>query len=1719
MVASTYTVDTLSPGTYRITATDNEDPSIGCNSTTQVTVEDSVLNFNLTLDSIDITPNTNCNPVNGAIAINSVSVNGMEKDANYFNLAWVHPAGNTLDSLPNIVNQQAGTYRVTITDSLSCQSDTFDIEIEDGSAVPIPVLSQVAEDTYCSPGNEGSGILDIQVQESDTLIKSGYSYTWYRGDAATAGNELTGSLQATADTVEGYGFSRYNGLADGIYTIIVTDTSGTNENCTSTSSIEVTNDPLNISLEAEDYSIFGNNNCEEDFNGAIEILSVREGNDSVSVANFTFTWFDSTGASVTTNLSSSNGSTNNRVDSLAAGTYSVSIESDITGCTTSANIALEVSDSSLVPIVVFTEVEPSSYCNSTTDGDGILSVGVNEGGGSITASNYSFEWYRGADVSTPLVGSGSATQVNDTAYSGLSAGQYTIVVTDTNDPYRNCSATSTFTLDSRQDEIFVLDTAFSTTKNIYCSGTNGTGSITIEEVIENGVANDITNYSFLWRNESEDTITTNISGGMVDSLLGGTYEVYVTNNVKGCTEPESFSITVLDSLTNPDIEFSVTANNGCDNTLANVPNGNIVATASYGGSNFGGTSRFNFGWFEGLNPTNSITGQDSISSGANDYQATLYGLDSGNYTVRVQDNVTGCSANFTTLVDEVLSFPVVVIPTARITNNTICAGTANGSIALENVDVTDSTLSKYTIQWFDDLSAAATLTQQFGDANFGTRNNLETGDYYVSVTDTLTGCTSAPAVAIIQDFSTNPFISVTTKENIGCNSPANGAIKAQIDSAATLPSFITLSWFDGSDTSATNLIVTGSTDSIANLGGDFYTILATNDTSGCSAMLTVELDTAAFYPVVTAATQQASTLCSTPNGSAAFSTINYNGASESLSDFTFTWYNGASSNNDIIGTANGSQSSQANLGAGRYDVLITHVASGCETQEVYTFEIGDSTVAPSIQFELLSADTRCDDAAVPNGAISATADGDEGTNHSFAWFIGADTTGTRLSDTDNSVDSLSAATYTLLATNNTTGCAAEEQFVLEKSNEDVYRIDSIVTVAQTFCIPANGSVEILRTSIGDVADYQYFIYDTLPSLTTPFDTITAAGVFEGLAAGNYYIEGRHINTLCETKLVVEAFVADSTLRPTVRIDTTLSIGNILCNTAEGLGALAIDTSELNLISEGNVSYQWSTVDGSTVEPIAGATTSGITELLTGFYQADVTDGVSGCVTSEVIEVPALNIFHDGIRIVSTSSDDIFCFDDIGSGVAFAQAILLNESQVDGTLTNIYGEDRPLTDVNYAWYEGLVDDSNISTAVFLEDSAVMNELKAGIYTVRTQAEYDENCYAYDTVTIKDATSPPMFEIDTLLKLTTCNPSNPNGKAQTSFGVDTGDDVVPVNVIWLQGSGSELNTADTVSQFAIATGLANTPYTVVVENQITGCTAEQTFTIPADLPVVLVPDLSLKNNNTKCDLENPNGKVVAFSNDTETLDFNWYNAIDTTLIAEGVDSLSNLSVGTYIVQAVERLSECPSEFSDPVEIALDTITPIIGIRTVNSGCFTLFSNGNPLSGYNGFANVDFITPNKSLAFQGATWYKKDEFGDVLLTSSQDAAIGDLSPGQYRLDVVDNDGCKGSAEFDIKGDILVYNAISDNGDDLNAYMRIECIEDFPSSTVKIFNRAGILVWENLENGTRFQYQNQVGNQSFSGISNRIGTGALPEGTYFYIVEKGDDSDPIQGYLELVR
>jgi hypothetical protein len=63
-------------------------------------------------------------------------------------------------------------------------------------------------------------------------------------------------------------------------------------------------------------------------------------------------------------------------------------------------------------------------------------------------------------------------------------------------------------------------------------------------------------------------------------------------------------------------------------------------------------------------------------------------------------------------------------------------------------------------------------------------------------------------------------------------------------------------------------------------------------------------------------------------------------------------------------------------------------------------------------------------------------------------------------------------------------------------------------------------------------------------------------------------------------------------------------------------------------------------------------------------------------------------------------------------------------------------------------------------------------------------------------------------------------------------------------------------------------------------------------------------------------------------------------------------------------------------------------------------------------------------------------------------------------------------------------------------------------------VFNRTGILVYET--NG----YDNAE--KVFSGLGEKgvyVSGRTLPDGTYFYIIDKRDGSKPIVGYLELVR
>lgn len=92
---------------------------------------------------------------------------------------------------------------------------------------------------------------------------------------------------------------------------------------------------------------------------------------------------------------------------------------------------------------------------------------------------------------------------------------------------------------------------------------------------------------------------------------------------------------------------------------------------------------------------------------------------------------------------------------------------------------------------------------------------------------------------------------------------------------------------------------------------------------------------------------------------------------------------------------------------------------------------------------------------------------------------------------------------------------------------------------------------------------------------------------------------------------------------------------------------------------------------------------------------------------------------------------------------------------------------------------------------------------------------------------------------------------------------------------------------------------------------------------------------------------------------------------------------------------------------------------------------------------------------------------------------------------------------------GEIEIFNAVSANGDDKNAYFRIENIEALePQNTVTIYNRWGSKVFEveNYSEANAFKGLNQNGNE-------------LPSGTYFYKIVLKSTGKTSNGFLVLRR
>lgn len=358
-----------------------------------------------------------------------------------------------------------GTYIVVVTDESGCDVST-EVILSSPDAL-VASLDQVDPNCNADNGDENGSI---------TAVVSGgagsYTFAW----STTDGDGLTAGAQ------------EQTGLTAGTYAVVITDANG----CEVTLEATLTGAaPMDIVESTVAPS------CHEDNGGTDGSISVEISGGS---GTYTYAWSTEDGTGLVADAQNQSG--------LTAGTYTVEVNDD-NGCSTWKDIVLEG------PTAIVAVAEATSPgCFGIEDGS--IEVSAISGGAGTALADYTLTW------STE---NGSGLVDGASSQSGLSAGDYQLVVTDAND----CSATYDFEI-TEPSEIAITDQDVS---QLSCHHDSGAADGAISFEVSGGSGN----YTFAWT-------TTNGSGLVADAqnqteLTAGEYTVVITDG-SGCETQEEF---------------------------------------------------------------------------------------------------------------------------------------------------------------------------------------------------------------------------------------------------------------------------------------------------------------------------------------------------------------------------------------------------------------------------------------------------------------------------------------------------------------------------------------------------------------------------------------------------------------------------------------------------------------------------------------------------------------------------------------------------------------------------------------------------------------------------------------------------------------------------------------------------------------------------------------------------------------------------------------------------------------------------------------------------------------------------------------------------------------------------------------------------------------------------------------------------------------------------
>ncbi|MGK7392346.1 MAG: gliding motility-associated C-terminal domain-containing protein [Candidatus Cyclobacteriaceae bacterium M2_1C_046] len=1694
----------LEDGTYSFAVENN---NTGCTVTKSITIIKNEQPIYIVDGESD--PQLHC--VNsGSAIVTAVSLNGTTTvPKTEFNFNWFSDASsqdtlkdgsnNTIlvdeiDSL-NYASIGAGTYFVEAIRGLGnppgagCRSAPFRIDIEDKSIDPVLDLTPTAN-TACDL-TVADGQIAIAVTDTSGFYIGGFDYSWTSAPDADA-------TDRTGVTVN----ESWADLQQGTYAVTVRNN---DTGCDQTGTVSIPFNPIFPDIQDVQVNIIDQLLC--DPSGSISITDVappdRDGLDTV---DYNYQWTRSATYN-TANALVDNDHVLDSVDynSIGAGKYWLVIQKESAapgvgaGCASSPR-SFTILDKHINPIVDF-NTTVSTACDITA-ADGSIEVIVTDTTWNSTTTGYNFSWAASSESDLD-----NRTNVsNNETWSDIQPGTFDVTVLNT---ATGCDATGQVTIvdnpiipDIQEVQADIID-------QLLCYNSGRITVTDVEPTVRDGA--DVGDYDYFWTSgttfDSLNVVDNDFDLDSIDytDIGEGIYWLKIqklasaTGPGAGC-EAGPLDFRIIDRAIDPVLSFTTLSNTSCDTTVADGEIGVFVQDTSWT------TGDYFYDWLTADN--GELPAPDTITTGMN---SNYTDLRPGTYSIQVTSIESGCPANGTVTVEDNPSIPVVQDSDIAILDQDLCD--PSGSVTVNAMS--PGVLADYTFEWRrgGDFDAATGVGDTQPVINNTTYDSIGAGTYWFLATKNTgtagagDGCQAAPVRVEIKDISKLPQLVLSATENTACDNSFDGSVTVTLSEVAGTPgvgSDYNLVWtsnpVDATVNNVNNINSPYTTTSPDTIAPGTYKLRIENNATGCLANGTITVQDNP-QPIDIVDVQIQDQMICFDDGRIEVLVTN----PVAVPDYTFRWYeNEVVVGNELLDEDNGTvitgaeldSANFAGMGAGTYFVKAiknsgNNPGSGCESAP-FRADVDDLSEDPQAN---LTADsnTACDP-LLANGSVAAVASERNGTTdtYDFTWSYNGGALPGTITRTDNSPTSDLAnaldGDYTLTVLNTLTGCTIDAGIKLQidslASEPNIIDVDVVVPLD---CNPS-GSAEVTRMLIGGVTDvtdpielannytYAWFEGEFIPS-TQLGDTDNR--IDNALAAGNYFVTVTSLETGCESE--PKEFDVDDTsiIYPNIAIDQTVPQINCI---GPPFGAELIATSVEEDGSTGpGYDFTWTFdeeqdgnyegLPGYVPAPVTSGNQSTADELPVGLFKVITRNTTTNCTDSAVYVV--IDESEKFLPQVRTGSEPLtMCTSP--NGVVFAQTISINGYP--------YTED-----YTFDWYVGTNPDT--AQAADYPNADRLDILPEGTYTV-VVTDNNTGCITIESNNINDERQYPDVNILLDNPVTNCDATRPNG--QLTAHVNNGQRVSDFYFRWFDAPDT-INTSTYFSDKHRVSGLDAGPYTVAVERIISGCISvagEEILFDPLEVPL---PTPEVVAPQTSC--IDPNGSLrTSVDGQTVGYDFDWYDEGANNSFSDLI-IVKNLPSADYEVTATDLETGCTSD-RVPINLPEELVFADFEFRLRPSACE--FATG-----------AIEVTMVNDAQVRNMIW--TDEFGFEV---GQGAGIYDIFAGIYTVTVTTFEGCETVRQANLPTEILDFNLVTPNGNSQNTYFHVDCISNFPGNNVKIFNRNGVLVYE-ADN-----YDNVTVKFTGEGVNGMYLLGEdLPDGTYFYIIDKRDGSKPIAGYLELVR